>query len=80
MKLNNKTKGLLAVLNEVGPELLQDAMLSLNKERMDNTERDYLHRYESELLLLEDHIRVVLSSVNNLHLRIIEEEVNNESN
>ena len=79
--MNNKTKGLLDVLYEAGHlRSLHDAMLSLNKERMDNTESDYLHRYESELLLLEDHIRVVLSSVNNLHLRIIEEEVNNESN
>ena len=78
--MNNKTKGLLDVLSEPGCEYLQHAMLSLNKERIDNTESDYLHRYESELMLLEDHIRVVLSSVNNLHLRVIEEEVNNENN
>ena len=78
--MNNKTKGLLDVLSTAGLESLQDAMLSLNKERLANTESDYLHRYERELVLLEDHIRVVLSSVNNLHLRVIEEEVNNESN
>ena len=78
--MNNKTKGLLDVLSEAGCEYLQHAMLSLNKERIDNTESDYLHRYERELALLEDHIRVVLSSVNNLHLRVIEEEVNNENN
>jgi hypothetical protein len=78
--MNNKTKGLLDVLSTAGLESLQDAMLSLNKERLANTESDYLHRYERELALLEDHIRVVLSSVNNLHLRVIEEEVNNENN
>lgn len=74
--MNNKTKELLQVLQDVDMHF-GNAWASLNEERTVNKERNYLHRYESELSLLEDHIGVIKSSVNNLHLRVQREKSDN---